>query len=227
VAQLFALLVLPFAHEDIAILFGAYLIVNEIMPAGLVALCIYGGMVASDFVLYAIGAGARHLPWLRRLAVNERVRGFAETLQRNLFGLMALCRVVPGVAFIVLIACGWARVPLARFAVASVVASALYLPLMLYLVIVFGDALNDRVGWWAWPTLVAALAAVDFVRRRVFDFQDRPADAPAADAYRQGYGRIVPRPIEYRHRFGQAAHARAGWSGRRLRWRALRRLASF
>src|SRR5438046_6794030 len=90
-AQFFSLLVLPFAHEDLAIMLGAYVVVNEIMPVGLVVLCIYGGMVASDFVLYGIGAGARYLPWLSRLAVDDRVRGFADAFKRNLFALTALC----------------------------------------------------------------------------------------------------------------------------------------
>src|SRR3954451_5200976 len=99
-AQFFSLVFLPFAHEDIAIIFGAYIVVNDIMPVGLVALCIYGGMVASDFALYAIGAGARRLPWLRRLAVDDRVRNFARTLKRNLFGVLALSRVVPGLVSI-------------------------------------------------------------------------------------------------------------------------------
>src|SRR5216683_589681 len=72
-AQFFSLLFLPFAHEDLAIILGAYIVVNKIMPVGLVVLCIYGGMVASDFALYGIGAGARRLPWLTRLAVDDRV----------------------------------------------------------------------------------------------------------------------------------------------------------
>ncbi len=170
-AQFFSLVALPFAHEDLAIVLGAYIVVNKIMPAGLVALSIYGGMVASDFALYGIGAGARRLPWLSRLAVDDRVRGVAETLNRNLFGVVALCRVVPGVVFIAMIACGWTRVPLGRFSVASFLVSALYLPLMLYLLVVFGDAMDHQVGWWAWPLLVLALASTDLVRRRVFAFQ--------------------------------------------------------
>src|SRR6267378_1175055 len=119
--QFFSLLFLPFAHEDIAIIFGAYIVVNDIMPVGLVVLCIYGGMVASDFALYGIGAGARHLPWLSRLAVNDRVRDFTDLLKRNLFGIVALCRGVPGIVFVAFVACGWKRVPVGRFNVASVV----------------------------------------------------------------------------------------------------------
>src|SRR5262245_62095815 len=114
-AQFFSLLFLPFAHEDLAIILGAYVVVNDIMPVGLVALCIYGGMVASDIALYGIGASARRLPWLSRLAVDDRVRNFTDMLRRNLFEIVALCRVVPGVVFVAFVACGWRRVPLARF----------------------------------------------------------------------------------------------------------------
>src|SRR6267142_346937 len=69
--QLFSLIVLPFAHEDLAIVLGAYIVVNDLMPVGLVAASIYGGIVVSDFALYGIGAGARRLPWLRRHAVDD------------------------------------------------------------------------------------------------------------------------------------------------------------
>jgi membrane protein DedA with SNARE-associated domain len=171
-AKITSLMMLPFAHEDLAIILGGYIIVNDLMPASLVVLCIYGGMVASDFALYGIGAAARHLPWLSRYAVDDRVRRFGETLKRNVFGLVALCRVVPGIVFVAFVACGWARVSLVRFTAASLMISALYLPLMLYLVIVFGDALNERIGLWAWPMLFIAIAATSFARKRVFAFRD-------------------------------------------------------
>jgi len=48
--------------------------------------------------------------------------------------------------------------------------SALYLPIPLYLAIVFGDALSGYVGLWGWPCLLAAMAATAYVRRRVFGF---------------------------------------------------------
>jgi hypothetical protein len=134
-------------------------------------------MVASDFALYGLGAGARRLPWLNRYA-DDRVRRFSETLKRNIFGLVALCRVVPGIVFVAFVACGWSRVPLRRFTLASVVVSAIYLPLTLYVVTVFGGSLDRRLGWWAWPLLLLALLAAGFARRRIFAFGKEPA-APA------------------------------------------------
>src|SRR5664279_2980690 len=91
-AKITSLLMLPFAHEDLAIILGGYIIVNKLMPATLVGLSIYGGIVASDFALYGIGAAARHVPWLSRCAVDDRVRRIGDKLQRNVFGLVALCR---------------------------------------------------------------------------------------------------------------------------------------
>jgi membrane protein DedA with SNARE-associated domain len=170
-AKVTSLLLLPFAHEDLAIVLGGYIVVNKLMPISLVGLSIYGGIVASDFALYGIGAAARHLPWLSRYAVDDRVIHFGETLKRNVFGLVVLCRVVPGVVFVAFVACGWARVSLARFTAASLVVSALYLPLMLYLVVTFGDVLDDRIGLWAWPALFAFIAASSYVRKRVFAFR--------------------------------------------------------
>jgi membrane protein DedA with SNARE-associated domain len=168
-----SLLVLPFAHEDLAIILGGYLIVNDLMPTSLVVLSLYGGIVASDFALYGIGAAARYVPWLSRFAVDGKVRRFSETLHRNVFGVVALCRVVPGIVLVAFVACGWARVSLLRFAAASLIVSALYLPLMLYLVIMFGDALDDSVGIWAWPLLFVAIGATSFARKKIFAFRDR------------------------------------------------------
>ena len=183
-AKCLSLLVLPFASEDLAFIFGGFIVVNQLMPVGLVAASIYGGIVASDFVLYGIGAGARRIPWLSRFAVDDNVESFTSTFKRNMFGLVVLCRVVPGV-FIALIACGWARVPLTRFMLASLIVSALYLPLMLYLVVVFGDALDDHVGLWTWPFLLGVVALAGFVRNRVFSLDaSSPDTAPTSSTER-------------------------------------------
>src|SRR5438477_11732040 len=91
-------------------------------------------------------------------------------LKRNLFGIVALCRVVPGVVFVPFVACGWARVPLVRFITASLIVSALYLPLILCIAIFFGDTLDSRAGWWTWPLLACVMFAIGFLLRQVFFF---------------------------------------------------------
>ena len=186
--QLFSLVALPFAHEDLAIVLGAYIVVNDLMPVGIVLASIYSGIVVSDFALYGIGAGARRLPWLQRHAVDDRVRGFGDGLKRDLFALITLCRFVPGLSFVAGIACGWGRVSLARFTVATLCVSALYLASMLYLVAAFGDALDDHMGLWAWPFLFALLCVASFARRRILAFRGGAAEPTAGAPMLRGDG---------------------------------------
>jgi membrane protein DedA with SNARE-associated domain len=171
IVRLVSLVALPLAHEDVAIVLGAYIVVNHLLPVSLVIACLYAGIVATDFALYGIGAGARRLVWLRDHAVDDRVHDFTDMLKRNLLAVFALCRMVPGLVFVAFVACGWARVSLARFAAATLVISALYLGMMLYLVVVFGDALDDHMGLWAWPFLLALLSVASFARRRILAFR--------------------------------------------------------
>jgi membrane protein DedA with SNARE-associated domain len=211
-----SLVVLPLANEDLAIVAGAYIVVNDLMPLSLVALGIYGGMVASDFALYGIGLGARRVPWLGRYAISRRVLQFGETLRRNLFGLVALCRLVPGSVFVVFVACGWSRVSFVRFALATLATSALYLPIVFYLVVLFGDALDDRAGLWTWPLMFAALMAAGFMRQRVFAFRDlgEPVrrEARSETPIRQG-GMRVP----FSRHIGPSERGRWPWRSRRGR----------
>jgi membrane protein DedA with SNARE-associated domain len=211
-AKFVSLILLPLADEDFAIILGGYIVVNELMPVGLVAICIYVGMVGSDVAFYGIGAAARRVSWLNRLAVDDRVKAFAETLKRNLFGIVALCRVVPGIDLVAFIACGWTRVPLGRFTLASLLVSALYLPLMLYLVIVFGDAMDDHAGLWTWPFLLAAVTVIGFVRNRIFTLREAVGSGAEPKQPERRFGvyearywprqpvgrlQILPRPIKW------------------------------
>jgi len=190
-ARLLSLVALPFAHEDLAIVLGAYIVVNDLMPTGLVVASIYGGMVVSDFALYGIGAGARRLPWLQKHAVDDRVRSFGDVLKRNLFALVAVCRFIPGFVFVALVACGWSRVSLARFTAASLIVSAAYLAIMLYLVATFGDALDDHIGLWTWPLLLALLGAGAFARSRILAFGGTPASEETGPLVKT-VGRALP-----------------------------------
>ncbi|HLH89377.1 MAG TPA: hypothetical protein VKX28_13070 [Xanthobacteraceae bacterium] len=167
--------VLPIAHEDLAIVLGAYLMTNHFAPAGETVAAIAGVILASDLALYGIGAGARRLPWLQRHAVDERVRAFGDVFRRDLVALIALCRFVPGLILVAGVACGFARVSLVRFAVATICVSASYVVMMLYLVTIFGHAIEGTMGLWTWPLLLALLTATAFARQRILAFRGATA----------------------------------------------------
>jgi membrane protein DedA with SNARE-associated domain len=213
-AKFVSLMILPFADEDFAIILGGYIVVNGLMPSGLVAISIYAGMVGSDFAFYGIGAAARRIRWLSRFAVDDRVKTFANTLKRNVFEVVALCRVVPGIDLVAFTACGWMRVPLARFMLASLIVSALYLPLMLYLVIVFGDAMDDHAGLWTWPFLLAAVAIIGFVRNRIFNLREAQPSGEGSPPQR----RFRIYEARYRQPIGRLSLNRLGTYAPPIRW---------
>lgn len=74
---------------------------------------------------------------------------------------------------------------LARFTLASLLVSAIYPPLSLRFVLTFGDALDNHIGFWAWPILFAAIAASSYVRKRVFVL-------PEAAAPDTGHEMVLP-----------------------------------
>ena len=73
-AKFLSLLFLPLAHEDLAILLGGYLVVNQVMPVGLVVVTIYLGMVVSDLALYGDRRRRAARALAGRLAVNGCVK---------------------------------------------------------------------------------------------------------------------------------------------------------
>ncbi len=165
-----SLVVLPFAHEDLAILAGAYAVLNGVLPLALVAACLYGGIVVSDVALYGLGVAARRVPLLERWAVSGRAGGLGARLKRNVFWIVAVCRVVPGAMFVTFVACGWSGVSLRRFSAASLVVSAVYLPIMLLLAFSVGESLVGRMGNWTWPLLAGALLVLGLLRKRLTSF---------------------------------------------------------
>ena len=94
---------------------------------------------------------------------------------------VALCRVVPGVVFIALIACGWTRVPLARFTMATLVVSALYLP---ELASWFSSAMRSKIvpGCGHGRSCCASWSPSAFSAGRVFTFQEARAGGDAGGA---------------------------------------------
>src|SRR5262249_56106600 len=80
---------------------------------------------------------------------------------------------------------------LGRFAAGGLMVSAAYLAIMLYLVATFGDALDDHIGLWTWPLLLALLGAGAFARSRILAFGGTPASEETGPLVKT-VGRALP-----------------------------------
>jgi len=150
----FLLLVLvPFVHEDVAIFAAGLMNVEYGLPVELALCGLYAGMVASDLALYGIGAAARRNAWVQRRVLTSRIGRLGHWLGNHLMPTMVLARVVPGVMFPVYVAMGLSRVSFARFAGATMLTAAVYLPILLALVSGLGEQIRTEFQYSAWFVL--------------------------------------------------------------------------
>jgi membrane protein DedA with SNARE-associated domain len=161
-----SLFLIPFAHEDVAILSGSLMVVEHRLPASLALMSLYAGIVSSDFLLYGLGVLAQRSRLARRLLFRPRIERLGQWLGNHAVSMVALARFVPGLMFPVYVGCGLYRISFTRFALTTTLTAAIYLPTLLFLMSRFGEAVLSHIGYWSWIVAVGLLtiAAVGWVR---------------------------------------------------------------
>lgn len=157
---------MTFAHEDAAILAAAFSTVEHQLPVWMAYVSVYLGIVVGDLLIYGLGHLAQKNAWLRSRIIGPKVERIKLWLENHLVRVLVLCRITPGLLFPTFVACGWFRIPLSRFATVSILAGAVYSSIVLTIVILFGDLVLDKLGYWAWGAL--ALVIVAFAVRNSF-----------------------------------------------------------
>ena len=157
---------MTFAHEDAAILAAAFSTVEHQLPVWMAYVSVYLGIVVGDLLIYGLGHLAQKNAWLRSRIIGPKVERIKLWLGNHLVRVLILCRITPGLLFPTFVACGWFRIPLFRFATVSILAGAIYSSIVLTIVILFGDLVLDKLGYWAWGAL--ALVIVAFAVRNSF-----------------------------------------------------------
>jgi membrane protein DedA with SNARE-associated domain len=154
-----------FVQEGVALGAGAVLIIGgDVYPIWIV-LSLFLGVVSGDCGIYGLGALARQSGWAKRLIASADLKKGEALLSRHLAFAVATSHLVPWVLFPTFAAFGWFKVPFKRFALTSVLFSAVYIPTALLILTTLGTAawpyLSHRV-WILWPlagTIITALAA--------------------------------------------------------------------
>jgi membrane protein DedA with SNARE-associated domain len=157
--QCLTLFVTAIVYENMAIVAAAYLLVEHEAPPFPVAFAVFTGIVAGDWLIYGLGAAARHIPFLGRALKRRTASRSRRWLEDHLVALVIAARLFPGpgVLFPTFAALGGLRIPFWRFARVTLVTAALYTPLVLLLVVAFGATVARQVGWSAWVLLIAGL----------------------------------------------------------------------
>jgi membrane protein DedA with SNARE-associated domain len=160
--------------EDLAIAAGVALAAQGTISWELSIAAVGLGIALGDLGLYALGLGARRVPWLRRRYVGDRSAWARRQIEQRLGTAVLLARVIPGLRLATYTASGFVRVPLPAFTAWVVLAVALWTLGLYGLSAAIGQALAQRLGLpvpvaVALPILVLALAVplVRSVRQRL------------------------------------------------------------
>jgi membrane protein DedA with SNARE-associated domain len=157
---------LTFIHEDAAILAAGFSKVENGLPLLYAYVPVYLGIVAGDVIIYWLGRFAQSSKWLKSKIIGPKVERVNLWLTTHLVRVLVVCRLTPGLLFPTFVACGWFKIPFWRFATVSIIAGAVYSSVVLTIIILFGDLVLFKLGYWAWGTLAALVLA--FALRNYF-----------------------------------------------------------
>ena len=161
-AQCLALFGAAIAYENAALIAAAYLIVEQQAPSIPITMSIIAGFIVGDSLIYGLGAATGHVPLVRRWVGSEKMIHPRRWLEKHLVALVIVARVFPGpgVLFPTFFAAGAVGVPFWRFARTTALASVIYVPLVLLIIVTFGATIVTRLGWAAWLALILILVVV-------------------------------------------------------------------
>jgi membrane protein DedA with SNARE-associated domain len=136
---------LPFFQEDLAVIAAATASIMGAAPVPFLFVAILVGLSASDVWKYWLGFFAREQNWARRLAQKNRISMAGDLLQNELAKTLYMARFIPGTRVPAYMACGFFRVPYAKFCALVVVTALTYITIMFILF----HAVGALAGEWA------------------------------------------------------------------------------
>lgn len=160
ITESIALFLIPFIHEDVAIIGGSLLVIEHRLPLALALVCLYAGMAASDMALFGLGVLANRNVWVRARMRSHRSERIGHWLSDHTAAMVIVARLIPGLMFPVYVACGMSGVRFARFAVVTLLTGIIYLPVVFFLVSAFGAAVLSSIGYWSWLLVIVFLVAM-------------------------------------------------------------------
>ena len=154
------LFLLTLAHEETAIIAGGYLIAEHELDVGVANLALTLGVIAGDWAIYGLGAAAGRMPPLRRWIRSTNLVRSRDWLRQHLLFVIVVARLFPGpgILFPVFSGLGLLHAGFPRFALRSALVAAVYTPAMLYLTVLYGDAVVPLSGWPGWVALLVVPA---------------------------------------------------------------------
>lgn len=165
----FAVILLSYLFEDIAIVTAAVAASQGVMPLWGALLAIFIGIASGDVGLYWLGMLARRWRGLRGyLLTKSGVRAVRRKLRAHAFGNLFLIRFVPGLRFVGFCLSGFFRVDIKTFLLSVMVATAIWTVAVFTLVYQLGENswIKHNLNWGLIPLVVILLVIMNRVAGR-------------------------------------------------------------
>jgi membrane protein DedA with SNARE-associated domain len=156
-AQAAAIIGATFVLEDATTILVATLCANGTLDPALALMALVAGVALGDLGLYGLGALARTLPWVRRIAQTDRAERLGRWMSGRIVLTVVAARFTPGLRLPAYTACGFLRLPLRRFCVAVILSTLVWTSLLFALSYVFGAWTAQALGAWRWPATIALI----------------------------------------------------------------------
>jgi membrane protein DedA with SNARE-associated domain len=165
--------------EDVAIAAAAGLILQATMAPLPAFLWVSGGIAAGDIGLYALGRTARRWPWLAHKLNHKRAQKIAHSLNSNLFSILILARIIPGLRTVTFSAAGLFKSNFITFCSIVIPAVLIWTAALLFAGVKLVDFISEATGI-GMPyviTIVISLLFLPMIWHAVRQFYRRRAEA--------------------------------------------------
>ncbi|MDP2338572.1 MAG: VTT domain-containing protein [Bacteroidota bacterium] len=160
---------LTFVQEDAAIVAASFAMVEYGLPPAIAFFSIYFGIITGDLFIYGLGRVAQKSNWLRSKVIGPKVDKAKDWLDNNFVWAVAVCRITPTLLFPTYVAIGWFRMPVKRFILVTVITSAIYTPIVFFLVTLIGESVLYKLGYWAWGVILLVVVLFP-LRKAILSF---------------------------------------------------------
>lgn len=154
-----------FVLEDAATVLAAMDVQEGLVPLPVALASLYAGIVLGDLGLYGLGRLAAAVPWARRWAPPEKFRQSRAWLETHVFKVVFISRFLPGARLPTYTACGFLGTDLASFALAAVLATALWTSMLFGVSLHVGHLLIVYLGAWRWVGMAGFALTIILVGR--------------------------------------------------------------
>ena len=133
--------------EDAAIISGALLAADNVIPSGIAFVVLLAGITTGDFLLYLFGYFAGSRPFMKKWRESKKAIAVERWLSSHLFMTIFMVRFAPGLRLPCYLASGWLGVSIKQFLWAVLVAGVLWTGAVFGSLVWLGVPLWEQAGF--------------------------------------------------------------------------------